>query len=273
MAENIGHKIIYMQCVDSTNEEAKRGGDNGASHGTVYVAEEQTAGKGRRGRSWLSESAENLYFTLLLKPDIAPEKATMLTLVMAHAVSQAIEKMTGLVAGIKWPNDIVVNKKKVCGILSEMKLDKGRSAYCVIGVGINIGQTEFPEELQDKATSLWAELMAGREEDISGAKTIAVPGKNQILNKQTLLQEILKVFEGAYQAFLKTEDLSPMLDAYNAHLVNKNQNVRVLEPAGAYEGVALGVTSTGELLVEKNDKTVQKVYAGEVSVRGLYGYV
>lgn len=263
----IGHIIVRKNCVDSTNEEAKRGADNGAEHGTVYVADEQTAGKGRRGRSWLSESRENLYFTLLLRPRLAPEKVTMLTLVMAYAVAVAVEKVTGLQTSIKWPNDIVLNDKKVCGILSEMKLDKQRCAYCVVGVGMNIGQTQFPEELQDKATSLQAELRNAKNiyevcEELSAAP-----------DKQTILQEILATFEKAYEAFLEAETLLPLLENYNAHLVNKNRRVKVLEPSGAYEGIALGVTATGELLVEKNDGTVQRVYAGEVSVRGLYGYV
>lgn len=265
--DGIGHIIVRKNCVDSTNEEAKRGADNGAEHGTVYVADEQTAGKGRRGRSWLSESRENLYFTLLLRPKLAPEKVTMLTLVMAYAVAVAVEKVTGLQTSIKWPNDIVVNDKKVCGILSEMKLDKQRCAYCVVGVGMNIGQTQFPEELQDKATSLQAELLNAKSVYTVSEELSAAP------DKQTILQEILVAFEKAYEAFLEAETLLPLLETYNAHLVNKNRRVKVLEPSGAYEGTALGVTATGELLVEKSDGTVQRVYAGEVSVRGLYGYV
>ena len=253
-AGEMGHTIIHKQCTDSTNEDAKRGGDSGAEHGTVYTADRQNAGKGRRGRSWLSESVDNLYFTLLLRPDLAPEKVTMLTLVMAYAVSEAIDKTTGLATGIKWPNDIVVNSKKVCGILSEMKLNKNRPAYCVIGVGINMGQVDFPQELLDKATSLYAEA-------------------DRVPDKQMLLREILNTFETAYTSFLEAEALTPILEPYNARLVNRNRNVRVLEPGGEYEGISLGVTATGELLVEKTDKSVQKIYAGEVSVRGLYGYV
>lgn len=248
-----GKTIVYKECMDSTNEEAKRGAETGDIHGTVYLADRQTAGKGRRGRSWLSDSSGNLYFTLLLRPVLVPEKVTMLTLVMAYAVSEAIERVTKLQTGIKWPNDIVINNKKVCGILSEMKVEKQMPAYCVIGVGINIGQTAFTEDLRDKATSLSAEGVH--------------------VTKNILLHEILNVFESAYETFLEAECLEPILEAYNAHLVNKNRNVRVLEPSGEYEGIAQGVTATGELLVEKEDKTVQKVYAGEVSVRGLYGYV
>ncbi len=249
----INRSIIQLDCVDSTNEEAKRGGDNGALHGTVYCARRQTAGKGRRGRGWVSDSEENLYFTVLLRPELAPEKITMLTLVMAHAVAEGICKETGLETKIKWPNDIVVNNKKVCGILSEMKLENRRAAYCVIGVGINIGQTSFPEELQDKAASLKTE----------GAQT----------DVQSLLQSILKGFEDVYALFLETEDLTPILDIYNARLAGRGGMVRILEPAGEYEARSLGINHLGELLVEREDGQVSNIYAGEVSVRGLYGYV
>lgn len=275
-AECIEHMIIYKECVDSTNEEAKRGGDRGALHGTVYCADRQTAGKGRRGRSWLSESEENLYFTILLRPKLPTEKVTMLTLVMAYAVALAVEKVTGLQAGIKWPNDIVVNDKKVCGILSEMKVEKQKPAYCVIGVGMNIGRTQFPEELREKATSLWTEMMNKKESGVSDAELLAKRAKSDKMpapDKEILLQEILITFEEAYKTFSDAKSLHPILEVYNAHLVNKGRSVRVLEPGGEYEGVAMGVTATGELLVEKDDKTLQKVYAGEVSVRGLYGYV
>ena len=132
-----GYQVLHMPCVDSTNEEAKRQADNGAVHGSVFWADKQTAGKGRRGREWVSESAENLYFTLLLRPELMPEKLSMLTLLMAYAVAQGLEKKTGLQPKIKWPNDLVLGNKKVCGILSEMKLEGRSAAYCVIGVGID----------------------------------------------------------------------------------------------------------------------------------------
>lgn len=248
-----GHTILHKECVDSTNEEAKRGGDAGDAHGTVYSAGRQSAGKGRRGRSWLSESEENLYFTILLRPDMEPEKISMLTLVMAHAVAEGIRTVAGAATRIKWPNDILIGNKKVCGILSEMKLEERTAAYCVIGVGINIGQTSFPEELQEKATSLYSEGFS--------------------VDARNLLKGILRAFEKDYEAFVDTGDISPVLDEYNALLTGKGDMVRVLEPSGEYEGKSLGVNRLGELLVEKEDGTIQQVYAGEVSVRGLYGYV
>lgn len=251
-----GCSIIRKECVDSTNEEAKRGGDAGAVHGTVYCAMSQTAGKGRRGRSWLSETKGNLYFTLLLRPELDTDDVSMLTLVMAHAVAEAIIEKTGLQVSIKWPNDIVINKKKVCGILSEMKLEGEKCAYCIIGVGINIEQTAFPEELQVMATSIKAEL-AGEQK----------------VTPDELLQNILRIFEGTYEAVCEAGCLTPILERYNELMVNKGKTVRVLEPGNEYEALATGISPFGELLVVKDGKDLRRVYAGEVSVRGLYGYV
>ncbi len=249
-----GKKILHEKQMDSTNVAAKRAGNEGADAGMVFWADVQTAGKGRRGRSWYSYEADNLYFTILLRPSITPDKASMLTLVMAYAVAKAVRELTGLEAQIKWPNDIVVAGKKICGILCEMKLDGTRLDYCVAGVGVNVGRQEFAEDIRDKATSLEEQL--GRKIDREG-----------------LLQAILGRFERGYEEFLHCEDLSFLREEYNEWLVNQNRQVRVLEPQGEYEGVAKGITNTGELLVECVDGQVQKVYAGEVSVRGLYGYV
>ena len=249
-----GKTILHEAQMDSTNDAAKRAGDAGADAGIVFWADVQTAGKGRRGRSWYSQVADNLYFTILLRPPVSPDKASMLTLVMAYAVAGAIRAITGLDAQIKWPNDIVIAGKKVCGILCEMKLDGTRLDYCVAGVGVNVGKQEFAEDIRDKATSL---------EEQSGMG----------IEREGLLQTILGYFERGYEEFLHCEDLSFLREEYNEWLVNQNRQVRVLEPQGEYEGVAKGITTTGELLVECADGQVQKVYAGEVSVRGLYGYV
>lgn len=246
--------LVYEVEMDSTNEAAKRAGDAGAEHGMVFRADRQTAGKGRRGRSWYSESQGNLYFTILLRPELTPEKASMLTLVMAYAVARAIGECTGLEALIKWPNDIVVHEKKVCGILSEMKLIGTAVDYCVIGVGVNVGQKHFAEEIRDKATSLVLET-------------------GQPLECHVLLQKILDRFAQEYEQFLKAENLAPMQEEYNKLLINLDKQVRVLDPKGEYEGIARGITRTGELLVEVSEGLCKKVYAGEVSVRGLYGYV
>ena len=183
----------------------------------------------------------------------------MLTLVMALAVTAGIQTVLPHHAdeiGIKWPNDIVVQGKKVCGILTEMSLsvEQGSIDHVVIGVGINVKQTSFPEELADKAIGL--QTAFSRE-----------------LSRTELLTNICESFEKYYALFVTTGDLCLLIETYNDLLVNRGRQVRVLDPAGEYDGVAEGIDETGKLLVKLEDGTVREVYAGEVSVRGIYGYV
>lgn len=142
--EQMGKNCIFLESVDSTNNYAKRIAEQGAETGTLVVAEEQTGGKGRRGRSWETPKGANIAMTILLKPQIRPEHASRLTLLMAMAVVRGIQSVTGLEAGIKWPNDVVVDGHKVCGILTEMSTEVDYINYVVIGTGINVNQTEFP---------------------------------------------------------------------------------------------------------------------------------
>lgn len=251
-----GQPVCVYESIDSTNDECTRLCREGAAHGTVVTAESQTAGRGRRGRSWESPAGDNLYFSLLLKPDIEPAKAPMLTLVMAVAVAQAVARLTGVEAGIKWPNDLVMEGRKVCGILTEMRMNGNRIDHVVIGVGINVKDRRFSEELQDKAISL--EAVCGTRDGIS---------------RGALLGAVLEAFEGLYEAFVTAGNLTSLLDIYNGLLVNQNREVTVLDPQGDYSGIARGITKTGELVVELPDGTRRKVFAGEVSVRGIYGYV
>ena len=275
-----GHPVIYHDQVDSTNTQAKRLGEDlasggnmtfsgnlassgndtfgeakvGAGHGTLVVADLQTAGKGRRGRSWESPSGASIYMSILLRPDILPDRAPMLTLVMAQSVAEAVRELTGAEVGIKWPNDIVLNGKKICGILTEMSAEIDYINYVVIGVGVNVNTPDFPEMLVNTATSLKIEL-------------------GQSVKRSALIAAVMKRFEENYETFIRTGDLSGMQERYNSLLVNRNRDVRVLEPGHEYNGRALGINSIGELLVEKEDGTTAEIFAGEVSVRGLYGYV
>ncbi len=247
------YTFIYKDETDSTNLEAGRITD-AVSHGTVIVAEKQTAGRGRRGRSWLSKSGENLYFSLLLKPDFAPELASMLTLIMAQAVAEAIDAVCNCDCRIKWPNDIVLHGKKICGILTEMQLEAGRIKHVIVGVGVNVNQMEFAAEGLIYAGSLRREL--GIE-----------------VAKQKVLRAILERFKGLYEAFCQEGSLKPIQKAYETKLANYGKEVNVLDPKGAYQGIALGINDKGELLVRRADGTVEAVFGGEVSVRGLWGYV
>lgn len=257
----LGHSVCYFDEIDSTNTQAKRiaedtEGING--HGIVVVADMQTAGRGRRGRNWTSPYGTGIFFTILLKPQIDPSRAPMLTLVKALAVAQGIREVTGLDARIKWPNDIVVNGKKVVGILTEMSAQVDYINHIVVGTGINVHQMEFPEEIAKTATSLDLELQK--------------EGKNIEISRARLLGTVLEKFENYYEVYLQTQDLSSLQEEYNSLLVNCGRKVRVLDPLGEFEGRALGIDEMGELLVEKENNIV-KVSSGEVSVRGIYGYV
>lgn len=240
--------------LDSTNEEAKRLAEQGAPHGAVVTADMQTAGKGRRGRSWVSPPGTNIYFTLIVRPEFAPEKASMLTLIAAHALARGIARETGVVPGIKWPNDIVIDGRKVCGILTEMSVEQNSIRHVVIGAGINVREQSFPPELAEKAIAL--DTACGRSVD-----------------RARLLKAVLEAFREDYEDFCKTESLTGIRDSYNRLLVNRDREVCVLEPGGEYRGISRGITDTGELIVERQDGSLCKVFAGEVSVRGIYGYV
>lgn len=254
-----GRNLHFFASTGSTNPDAKHFAEEGEPHGTIVVADRQTAGRGRRGRSWASPAGTSIYFTIVVRPQFAPDKASMITLVTALSVAQAIEEVTGLPAEIKWPNDIVVHRKKVCGILTEMSMtpEMDEIQFVVAGVGVNTNHDspeDFPEEIRETATSL--KIESGRQIDRAG-----------------LLERILARFEGNYDTFVRIEDLSGLREAYQTHLINMDAQVLVLDPAGEYTGIARGISKTGELIVERDNGEQVLVYAGEVSVRGLYGYV
>lgn len=248
-----GKTVHFAEEVDSTNEWAKKLGKDGAVHGTLAVTEYQSAGKGRLGRRWTAPVGSSVMMTILLRPDIDPQYAPMLTVVMGLSVAQAVQKM-GVDTSIKWPNDVVVSKKKICGILTEMSMEEGKIRYVVIGVGINVNLDALPEELADKATSLYLET--GKRYD-----------RNEIV------AYVMECFEENYERFVQSGDLALLQEDYNRMLANLGQPVRVLDPFAPFEGTALGIDKKGELVVEKTDGTVVCVSAGEVSVRGLYSYV
>ena len=250
----LGKELEYYYETDSTNNRARDAAEKGASHGFLAVADCQTAGKGRRGRVWNSPHGTDIYMSFVLRPTFTPSQASMLTLVAGMAVVKGVQKATGLSAMIKWPNDAVVNGKKICGILTEMSTEEDAIRYVVPGIGINVNATEFPEEIRDKATSLKLEL--GRS-----------------VKRSDVICAVAESFEEYYEIFEKTCDMSGLLSAYDEMLVNMEKTVCVLDPKGEYRGKALGIDEEGCLLVEKENGEVVHVLSGEVSVRGIYGYV
>lgn len=251
----IGKDFRYLEITGSTNDDCVRFLKEGAEHGVVVAAGQQMSGKGRRGRSWSSPPGQSVYMSIGLKPDFAPDRASMLTLVMALSVLRALEQVCGTQdVLIKWPNDIVINGRKVCGILTEMHLAGERIDHVVIGVGVNVNTSEFAPELVHNATSLFMEY-------------------GQTYDCNYVLAAILENFERYYDKFVKTCDMSTIMGEYVEKMINVDREVRVLDPQGEYTATARGINEKGELLVEREDGTTEAVYAGEVSVRGIYGYV
>lgn len=173
---------------------------------------------------------------------------------MALSVAEAVKGCCGQEAGIKWPNDVVLNGKKICGILTEMTMEMDYVQHVVIGTGINVNLDKMPAEIEKTATSILLE---------SGKET----------TRAELLQKVLERFEINYEIYERDLDLRNMMETYNGYLVNKDRQVRVLDPKGEFGGIARGINAGGELLVERPDGKTVEIYAGEVSVRGIYGYV
>lgn len=249
-----GRNVLYFEETGSTNTEAKKAAESGAPHGTLAVADYQNMGKGRRGKMWTSFRGVGVWMSLMVRPELHPSKASMLTLVAAMAVAEGIEKVCGLRTQIKWPNDIVAEGKKICGILTEMSTEMECINYVVTGIGINANMEDFPEEIREIATSI-----------------LKLTGKRVVRSR--LIGAVMEAYESYYKIFMESGNMSHLMEPYNRRLANVNRPVRVLLPGDEYVGSALGIDEAGELLVRTEDGELRRVISGEVSVRGIYGYV
>ena len=251
------YNIINLDNTDSTNEYAKRLARENFLYGnvdkTVVIAESQSAGKGRLGRSFLSENGKGIFMSILLRPDISSEQASGLTLVAAVALHEAILNICGLETGIKWPNDIVADGKKLCGVLTEMSVDGSGVKFVVVGIGLNVSNETFDKELSKLATSLY--LLTGK-----------------IYDKGCLIDSILNIFDAYYEKYLKEGSLSVIKELYNSKLIHMDNVVNAINGEHILQGVCKGINEKGHLLVEK-DGIIEEIISGEISVRGVYGYV
>ena len=246
----IGKNLIVLDSVDSTNDYLKKLGNEGCENGTVVAAREQTRGKGRLGRTWQSKKDDGIAFSVLLRPNVAPSEVSAITPLAGLAVCKAIREYTKLDCVIKWPNDIIVGRKKLVGILTEMSAEFDAVEYVITGIGINVDHTSFPEEIAFKATSLLLET--GRHVD-----------KNEFL---------ACVVEHIENEFVKNNlELTPTaLSEYTDLCATVGRSVTFQRGTRRISGMAVGVSEHGELKVMMSDGTICLVNSGEVTVQGIY---
>lgn len=283
----INNVILYEE-TDSTNSKAKEFGNGGSVDGTLIISDTQTAGRGRLGRSFSSPAGTGIYMSLLLKPNIDVQLVPQITIIAAMAVVKALNSISGINSQIKWPNDIVINGRKIVGILTEMSCDtvslpktygladmsyskspeyETNLKYVVVGIGINVNNEYFPEELKSTASSLY--LNCGRK-----------------LDRASIIMDVLRRFNDYYKEFLKNKSLDSVTDEYNSLLASYNREVYVIphditiaspnpyliDTQKLNPCICLGIDSQGDLICRQSDGSLKTVYSGEVSVRGLSGY-
>ena len=246
----IGKNLIVLDSVNSTNDYLKKLGNEGCENGTVVAAREQTKGKGRLGRTWQSKKDDGIAFSVLLRPNVAPSEVSAITPLAGLAVCKAIREYTKLDCVIKWPNDIIIGRKKLVGILTEMSAEFDAVEYVITGIGINVDHTSFPEEIAFKATSLLLET--GRHID-----------KNEFL---------ACVLEHLENEFVKNNlELTPTaLSEYTDLCATVGRSVTFQRGTRRISGMAVGVSEHGELKVMMSDGTISLVNSGEVTVQGIY---
>jgi BirA family biotin operon repressor/biotin-[acetyl-CoA-carboxylase] ligase len=246
----LGKRLHLLQEVDSTNTWAIKEALKGAEEGEVFLAEAQTQGKGRMGRKWFSPKGKNIYLSLILKPQMPPQRVPLLNLGASLALAYVLEKLE-LEPELKWPNDVLLRGKKVCGILSEAYAEADKVNFVVLGIGLNVNtkKEDFPEELRDSATSLLIET--GKE-----------------FSRNHLVKEILQELEGVY--FLLKENPGEVLSKWCSYAKVEGKMVEVESFGELIEGVAEGIDEEGALLV-KTERGIKRVVAGDVKVKGWKG--
>lgn len=253
-AGSVWREVLWYDTIDSTNSELKRRAAQGTAAGTVIAAGEQTGGRGRHGRSFFSPAGKGLYLSAAFSPRCAASELSTVTAWAAVAVCDAVETVCGVRPGIKWPNDLVLNGKKLGGILTEALFSAQGEPLVILGIGLNLSQSaaDFGPELCDMAVSLSQVLET-------------VPNRNDMIN--TVLRELEQLF----LAFPAVR--AKYLDQFRRDCVTVGRSIRVQMAAGMRTGDAVGISDTFALRVRWEDGTEEDLTAGEISVRGLYGYL
>jgi len=251
----IGRKFIYFNSIDSTNNAAKKIADDENSHGTVLISEEQTNGKGRLGRHWISPKYKGIWMSIILKPNLDPIDASKITQIAAAAVTLSLLEMN-IKASIKWPNDIILNHKKVCGILTEMNAELTNIHHVIVGIGINVNadKEDFPDDLKNIATSLKIE-------------------SNNKINRQILTAKILNNFEILYDKFINNNDIESSLKICREYSAILGSEIIIINKGKKVSAKALDIDEEGKLIVKYSNGNIEKIISGEISIRGKESYI
>lgn len=254
--EVIGRQVIYYDSIDSTNNQAKRLAEGDFKDGTVVIAEEQTSGRGRCGKDWISPKGKGIWMSIILKPHISPSDAAKITILAACAVCEGIEAVCNIETKIKWPNDIIVNGKKICGILTELGAEMDSVNYLVVGIGINARAeaADFPEEIKETATSIRLET-------------------GQVIPRKQIAAQVLNAFDRLYKNFAVDGSIQNIIEIYKSKSAVLGKEIRVISKSGESMGKACDITEEGHLVICRPDGSKTEVISGEVSVRGMHGYI
>ncbi len=247
----LGNKVYFFDEISSTNEYAKSLANSNEEEGAIVIADCQTNGKGRLDKKWESNKGEGLFMSILLRPNVHINNIVQITLLSGICICNGIKKATGLDASIKWPNDIVVNGKKVCGILTELSAQIENVSYVILGIGINVNNKNFNDELKDKATSIFLET-------------------NKEIERAKLLSYILNELEEKYLKFKEIKDFTLFLPQYKALCVNLNKEVKAIYKNEEIIGTVVDISPLGEIIL-KTDKGMLNISSGFVSLRNVDG--
>jgi BirA family transcriptional regulator, biotin operon repressor / biotin---[acetyl-CoA-carboxylase] ligase len=247
----IGNNIIHFDTIDSTNDYAKKIA-NDMEDGTVIISEEQTKGRGRMGRKWYSRKGDGIWLSIILKPDINPYECPFITLIAGASIIKSLDKL-GVKSSIKWPNDIIVNNKKMCGVLTELAAEIDKVNYVVLGIGMNVKTLNFDDDIENIATSLYKE----------GYK----------LSRIDIVSEILMEFENLYTNYINNKDKKEVLDICKKYSAILNKNIYLLKNGEKTKAKCIDINEDGNLIVQFDDNSIKEIISGEVSIRGEEGYV
>jgi BirA family transcriptional regulator, biotin operon repressor / biotin---[acetyl-CoA-carboxylase] ligase len=243
--QSFGRPLYFFRTISSTNDYARELAGRDGPEGTLVISEEQTAGRGRMGNSWISPPGTGIWISLILRPPLHPSQAPLITPMTAVAVAGAIREVTGLSAGIKWPNDIIINNRKAGGILIESSAGERFIKHLIVGIGINVNTEDFPEEIRGSATSL--RVCSGK-----------------MISRMEILISVIRELERLYSVVIPSGAPDAILERYRSWSVTIGRMITATRSGGQFSARALDITPTGGLLVKDKAGMIEELISGEI---------